>query len=1271
MHNYFHITSTQIEHWSKTKQAQANLPRLIRRLIHATTNPKSCDFPAGDSTSLPGWDGELVCRLETPWTPEQQSYWELSCEDNPTAKANRDYAKRTKQTDEISRRLATLVIVTARKWRQKKKWLKSKYEVGEWKSIRAFDADNLEQWMEQCPSVALQFADELGISGPEVESIEKYWNIWSRQALPVITPDSFHTSREHSCQRLINDIRKRLESGQAGIYSVKADSVDEAVAFTCSTLLTQPDLRSSSLVVTDSAGWRFVDMHPSLKVAIAAQPEIAERPSKRSDLVVVIPYAAGDMCGYFQGSANLDNEAELIIERPDIYKFEKALTAMGHNEGDAHRIAANTGRSWSVYRRSFAENRAICKPAWLDTSQAAVLSTVCLLGAWSGDNGADQDIVSALADCAYEEVEKNLRSLSHLDDAPVLTIGKVWKAKSALELLNLFGHRITQQELDRFFNKSLEILSVPDPELELPDEKRYAAQIYGKSRPESGLLIHSLCDTLIKLAVVGINIPTLADANIEDRVARLVSELLNEADGTRWLSLSSFLPALAEAAPNSFLKAIENNLNQPDAPVGRLITETGNSSANGRCWHASLLWALETLAWSPKLFTRVALILARLVGVPYRNKWGNTPMASLVRLFRSWYPQTSTNIQQRIATLDVLIAQEQDVAFDLLDHLLLLGSDVASPAQRPKWRSDDAGFGRGVNGEERMKMLIVAADRLIVLAEKRPLRLVRLLEKLSIFDTDRTNKILSLINPYTQPSASDEDREIIRAVLRKIIRRSHNSRKIQGKELNIDLDTMKQLYHMLEPVNLLIRYRWIFANGCIEYIDYNDSDDYKMQIERIQKLRFDSLLKIKSILGMDGVEGLALSCENSYWVGTTLARLENDDKILIAWLVNKSDEFTASSPLVYAMQGLLQNLELSRALALATEVVNAGKVDGWSVEKIARFMLLMPQWKTTWDKVATYGSEIEKSFWSAIKQEHLWNNDAGNLHFLLDQLIKIDRPRSALEICDFGSHKLDALRIVEILEQILLGKELNWPLLDGYRISKALELLRTSQLISKERLIRLEFGFIPALGYDQEYQAKTLYEAIMTEPALFTELLCILYKPKHGEREKPPTEAEQGMAEAAWSVFHACQRQPGTQPDGNINQNTFIQFIDEVRELCTVADRIDVCDYMLGQILAHAPTGIDGVWPFQAAREILDRPKLEVMRRGFQTGVKNKRGMTCRDPYEGGDQERKLADYFREQGQALAFSHVNLADALEQLACWYESDGKREDLDAKFMREIY
>jgi hypothetical protein len=107
----------------------------------------------------------------------------------------------------------------------------------------------------------------------------------------------------------------------------------------------------------------------------------------------------------------------------------------------------------------------------------------------------------------------------------------------------------------------------------------------------------------------------------------------------------------------------------------------------------------------------------------------------------------------------------------------------------------------------------------------------------------------------------------------------------------------------------------------------------------------------------------------------------------------------------------------------------------------------------------------------------------------------------------------------------------------------------------------------------------------------------------------------------------------------------------------------------LGEILAHAPIGTDGVWPFEPARDVLNRPEFERMRHGFQIGAFNKRGFTSRSPGEGGDQERSLADSYRQYARALQHSHVHLAATLEELARSYESDGLREDLRADLRRE--
>ncbi len=1254
------ITATQIQRWAETREAQENLPILVRKLIQvAGGRLVSIDFPAGDSIGQPGWDGEVESDDQSPWVPEGKSFWELSCEAQPTRKANRDYRKRAGQTPAPERSRATFVFVTARQWTTKKKWRQEKLKDGKWKDVRAYDANDLEQWLEQTPAVALWFAETLGIAGPGVESLERYWNTWSYQSDPPISFDALFADRGHIREQFVKSLREHLEKGKTEPLTIRADSVEEAVAFACAAMLLEEDLCSVGLVVTEARGWRYIEANPSLKIAVAARPEVAERPIIRRGLVVVIPYASGDMAGHYRGVAARESGAGLVLERPRLLAFEKALKELGLDEAEAKRLASNTGRSWTVFRRRRAINPSIRRPKWLEMPQAAALSTLCLLGAWGGDTLKDQEVVSQLAGRPYEDVERDLRYLTQVDDAPVIQVGAGWKAKSSLELFDLFGERITSDELNRFFEIAFEILSSPDPALDLPEGERYAAQLYGKVRPQSDILIKALCDTLIKLAARGHDLPSLQAAFIEERVARLVRDLLYDGDKVRWLSLSPYLDYLAEAAPEAFLDALERSLEMPDQPVLSLFEETSDSVLFGRCWYAHLLWALEVLAWSPQFLPRVALILARLAHVEIKGNWANTPLNTLIGIFRSWLPRTAATLDKRLKVLDLLIKKDPDIAFELLDGLVLIGPDVALPVARPKWRDYDTGTEHGMPRKEVFQMLSAAADRLLVLAKGDPDRVARLIKKAMVFDADRLKTVLDLATEFTRPDVPDETKETLRSALREIIHRYRNSDEASEPVPSEKLQPFGELYEKLSPRDPVIRYHWLFAQDWPQ-IPARVRGNYT---ERLESERLQALREIYGELGMAGIEKLATLCSGKPWVGITLAKLEWPLNNLAEWIINRCSNFTDSDPLSFTVRGLLHGLSQSRAIELIQAVLEEAEKQHWPPEKTARFLTLARAEKTTWDIVASCGGEVEKAYWDQLPVFWL-RGDEEDPEFPLHRLLEAGRPRTAFQVCRHILDKVDSYLIAEILEQMLEGKEMNGPLPDSWDVSQAIEYLEASG-IEKERLVKLEFRAIPLLEHGEEQRARTLYVTLMSYPAMFCELICILFKPEHSEHEKPANGTRKAAIEIVWRVLHNCRYLPGTQPDGTIDEEAFFSFFNEVRKLCREKDRLKVCDLMLGQILAHSPVGQDGIWPFEPTREVLDRPELEDIRQGFVTGTLNKRGVTSRAPDEGGAQERELAAQYRQHANALRTSHPNLATALDKIADFYEQKSKKEDIDAK------
>ena len=83
------------------------LGELVRRLVNSTGRDLSkVDFPANDHAERHGWDGEVIASAPTPWIPEGESGWELSCNARPSDKANDDFARRTRSVPPRERRRA-------------------------------------------------------------------------------------------------------------------------------------------------------------------------------------------------------------------------------------------------------------------------------------------------------------------------------------------------------------------------------------------------------------------------------------------------------------------------------------------------------------------------------------------------------------------------------------------------------------------------------------------------------------------------------------------------------------------------------------------------------------------------------------------------------------------------------------------------------------------------------------------------------------------------------------------------------------------------------------------------------------------------------------------------------------------------------------------------------------------------------------------------------------------------------------------------------------
>ncbi|NUO74595.1 MAG: hypothetical protein HOQ32_01135 [Lysobacter sp.] len=1230
-----------IDAWADKDEAEGLLPELVRRLIAATAELTELAVRGADTSNFRGWDGVVTARRANAWVPADGSRWETGTAQDPQKKARGDFASRTEATPLEQARELAFVFVTPRIWAGKTAWREEAEAHGHWRLVRAYDADDLATWLETAGSTALWFGERLGVRGRGVATVAATWETWRRQTQPAITSEALVAGRAAQVEQFANTIAQR-----PALLAVCADSSEEAVAFACAQLETL-GVAGQAAYVTEPEGWAFVDAHPDLQFLVAATPQVAAARGPHDGQCLIVPAHLGDWALAGAAGKSARGDQDVVLARPPAQPFEEALVELGVEPAEAGRLAQSCGRSWSVYRRRHASNPAIAKPVWMQEAAADCLTAIVLVGAWNESKAGDRACVEAVTNRPYEAVERDLRKLAQLDDAPVLRIGNIWKAKAPLELLNLFAGAITNDQLTRFFDTAKAILVKSDPELELEPNKRWMAAVYGHVREESGIVLGAVVDSLIKLRVFA------EDTQRHEWMARvdgLIRDLLEDADGERWLSLQGWLRQLAEASPDLFLKLLDASLRRPDAPVRRLFAEPTGDDFTSRSYHVNLLWALEILAWSPRHLARVCDALAQLTDALIPSNLNNRPSHSLASLLRLWWPQTTASAQRRLEVLDRLIQHHESVAWDFLFGTLPNGSMFGMANAKPRWRDYDAGAPRANDWAEADVYIPAIGKRVLDLAEGHADRIADLVGRLDAFEDGFRDRLMAMT--YAAVAFPEVERQLVRDALRNRLNWQFSFNANNAPAI-AEAQALRTLFDALAPDDPVLRHAWLFLNGWVELPDGKE-DGYDETNLRRTTLRAEAVVEIFDAAGWQGIEQLAAWAGSPWIVGWHVATAAFLESELTGWALG----FWAPSDSDHAdlLGGLLHGLPVERRLALlgaAQESDEAGR--------LLRFLLAAPFDRSTWTFVDTLPVDLRSAYWATVKPGFVFD-EGEDLLFVIDRLIDAGRHRTAFTVLHHRPARVDSARLVTILDAIKSGADPEGGPLDGWRIGETLAALEADDAFPRRQLALLQYHFFDAFRHGHRHRAQVLFDELSSDPAFFVDLVTLA---------TPDDDMEVSSATRthAWSILHKGRGMPGVGPDGRVDRRAFFDWINAVRALARERNRIEATDRSIGMWLSKCPPEPDGAWPCVVVRELLEDAGSETIHRSLRIGIMNNRGMHSRAIDAGGTPERGLAAHFRDAAAGMAGTFPRTAESLEEIARYYEHDAKWHDDDAALWEE--
>lgn len=1247
------IDTTDLKNWASSRDCQGYLPLVIRRLIRATVKDISwISFPAGDSVIYSGWDGTLNIPKSTEYLPKGSSVWEIGSNKDIKKKANEDYQKRKENPLNVIPPETTFIFVTPRIWSGKKKWCEEKKTEGFWKDVRVYDAEILEEWLEQAPSVGAWLAQYLGIYPEGIIALENWWNEWSSITNPSLTTKIVLAGRNDQ----VKVIQKWLNSTPS-LITVQAATSDEAVAFLAAAINTMSESErelflSRSLVVENFKSFSHINVTSRSSLLLIFRFEEIEG--------VSLAVQKGHHVYIPLGLDNTVTTEKIVLPRLGRDAFVAALKEMELSEEDTQKYSKETGRSLTVLRRKLTKTKN--QPEWAKKDFVRDIIPALLVGRWNELKEADKEIICQLACESYESFSKKLSMCLHKSDSPLYKIGGLWRLVSPMDAWFALAPFLTEIDLKEFRSIVLKVFKSINPALGLKPEKRWMASVYGKEASYSGALREGIAQTLVLIAVFGDNAKIHVSTTSQTWVDNIVRELLHDADWKLWCSLSDILPLISEASPSSFLDVVDSSLSQDKPPIMGMFSETENSLTSSSA-HPDLLWALEGLAWSTQFLGRVTLILGKLVRFDPGGKLSNRPANSLRTIFLLWRPHTYAPFEDRLKAIDMLLDRESEIGWKLLLDLMPRISDLCSPTYKSRWRQFSDKIENTITIAEHLEGVKAITKRLLLYVGNRGQRWTELLENTTNLPPEQRRRIIKKLSSCTDKIFNGRSK--VWNKLRNILSHHRSFPDTNWALPEQELKEIEKIYLLLEPQNTIELYSWLFDEYWPDLPEGKKRGDYKEREKLFAQRRLEAVKVIKHKHGLEGLINLAEKTKNPLWVGITVAQLD----------INPEEEQKLFSLLEEGKSkvGFIQKYIYCRSLKEGEEWINdlveVARSQKWAVEKTINLFVAFPHKRIVWDLSESFNEEVREGYWLQCDVQFL-NLSVKDKIYAIKQMLHIKRCFTALHATALFDEEMPTDLIIELLQKAVTEKSKEDFYIKPYDVEKLFKTLDKSADTKKEIIARLEWLYLPILArVGSKRPPKMLHKGLSNNPELFSEVIKYIYKPRNENKKEKEKRLSQELlkqrAHFARTLFNSWKIVPGSDDNGQIDYKKLRAWVNKARELCGKLDRKEAGDSQIGRVLAHAKSEEEGVWPLEAVCKIIDEIQSNKLDNGFKVEIYNKRGVVSKSLFEGGQQERVLVKKFKQYADKWAICYPRTSGVLRKIAQDYENEAKQQDKEAE------
>ena len=661
-------------------------------------------------------------------------------------------------------------------------------------------------------------------------------------------------------------------------------------------------------------------------------------------------------------------------------------------------------------------------------------------------------------------------------------------------------------------------------------------------------------------------------------------------------------------------------------------------------------------------FSRVAHALARLDLMDPGGRVANRPASSLAEMFLSWFRLSEAPDADRLTVLGALLNRIPESGWKAL--LNAHQSSHVSGRQPPSWRPWGQDALQQPTWAER-DAFVEELERLGLLhAIDHVQRWKDILGIIPNLPPDTRRTVLTLLEQRTEEIRQHPSSSELWRALRTQLNQHRSHPEAQWAMATADLDTLHAVYQQLTPDDPTAAHAWLFDG--YPYLPEGNSYQAADDANRIDAARQSAIAAACEHGGTETVLSIAERCTHPATVGHAFA-----------------DEFGAEPALELAIEHLGSENQAHREMArgilwllfrqcgwpVLEAAITRLKENDARPRAVGEVFLAAPPEPDTWERLDVESPEAQRTYW---QQMNPWGI-SGEEDFtrVAEELLAVQRSATVAQwTVSLPVHHEIVTRTLEQLPVDLMREPV--PSWDAnmfiYSIVKLLEKMDASNAVGDDIIAHLEVPFIPSLRWGQRPNL-AIYRVIAKEPSVFADLIASGYRSRDGQTEttndQPPSPV---TAELLTQVITGHGEIPGRLEDGTVDYEALSTWVNEARRLCSEKGRGVIGDIYIGNLLAKAPTGKDGIWPCEPVRELLDTIGSQDIGEGFVTGKISIGDPTSRGIFEGGTQEHDLAGHYLKEAGAISsgwpFTGLSLraiAEWYQQIAGWHDREADERD----------